>query len=262
MKARPAQQKNAPRGSGTGSRLALSIIIPALNEESHLGLLLHDLRGLGVAHRVVVVDGGSRDATTRVANQQGAEVLISSRGRGTQLAAGATLADTPWLLFLHADARLGHAALAEVARAITSHGSADAPNALAPAYVFRFGIGVRGIKYRLIERAVHLRTRFFSLPYGDQGLLVRRAEYDAAGGYPSWPLMEDVAIMKALRRLTTIEELRASIQVSARRWQEDGVVRRTWRNWSIMAAYLRGTPPDELAKRYLPSAPPRSSVER
>ena len=239
------------RGGGRIGPL-LSVVIPALDEERSIGALLGDLQMLDVPHEVIVVDGGSSDDTLRVAEAHDARALRSARGRGTQLAAGARAARAPTLCFLHADARLHEPArreLAAMARAGTTG-----------AFAFRFRIDARGWRYRFIELGAHLRVRLFGLPYGDQGLVVSRAEYDAAGGYPELPLMEDVAIVDRLRRITHVRALRASLPVSARRWERDGPLTRMLRNWRIMIAYRLGASGHQLADRYQPHAdtPPAS----
>lgn len=249
--ARPGLSSPAPR---------LSVVIPAVNEADALPRLLDDLAGLaGDDVEVLVVDGGSRDATARVAVERGARVLTGARGRGPQLRAGAAAARAPLLCFLHADARLDRDALAVLA------GLARAPRgpARAAAWAFRLRIDAPGFSYRLIEWGANQRAARFGLPYGDQGLVVTRAAYDAAGGYPAVPLMEDVALVRALGRALgrrgRVRLLAASVRVSARRWAHDGVWRRSAGNLLLLARYLAGTPPERLAAAYerrRPPAPP------
>lgn len=223
---------------------ALSVVIPTLNEERSIATLLGDLRALAVRHEVIVVDGGSSDATVTVAAAAGARLIQSRRGRGVQLGAGARAAAAPVLCFLHADVRLG----ADARRELAEIASLNAEGA----YAFRFGIDARGWRYRFIEFGARLRTRLFTLPYGDQGLIVSRALYDAAGGYADLPLMEDVALVDALRRLTPIRSLRATLPVSPRRWEQEGPLTRMLRNWRLMLAYRLGVSPHRLAARYRP----------
>ena len=230
------------------SAVPVSIIVPTLNEERSIDRLLDDVSLLGVPHEVIVVDGGSTDDTVAVATGRGARVLRAPRGRGAQLAAGARAASAPVLCFLHADVRLGADArreLAELARARP-----------AGAFAFRFRIDAPGWRYRLIELGARLRTRIFRLPYGDQGLVVSRADYEAAGGYRDLPLMEDVALADALRRVTTVRSLRSELPVSARRWEREGAFTRTLRNWRIVVAYRLGASPQQLASLYRPERAP------
>jgi len=224
--------------------------VPALNEAASLPGLLADLRGLVPVPEVIVVDGGSSDATCSVARELGARVLPAPRGRGSQLRIGAAAANAPLLCFLHADVRLDPPALREIERLAESRP--------AGAYAFRLAIDRAGLAYRIVEWGANVRSGWGGLPYGDQGLLIRREDYDAAGGYPPVPLMEDVALVRALRRTTRIRMLPAVVRVSARRWERDGVIQGTWANWRLLLAYLRGVPPERLALCYRPSgdAPP------
>jgi rSAM/selenodomain-associated transferase 2 len=223
----------------------ISIVVPTLDEVESIAGLLEDLRGLAVPHEVLVADGGSTDATCTVARERGARVLAAPRGRGAQLRAGAAATTAPLLCFLHADVRLSAAALREIER-LAERGSAGA-------YAFRLAIDRTGPAYRLVEWGANLRSAWGRLPYGDQGLLVQRADYDAAGGFPAVPLMEDVAFVRALQQVTRVRLLPVAIRVSARRWEQEGLLRRTWANWLLLGAYLLGTPPERLAHRYRPS---------
>jgi rSAM/selenodomain-associated transferase 2 len=223
---------------------AVSVIVPTVNEERSITGLLGDLRELEVPHEVIVVDGGSTDDTVAVAARHGARVLRARRGRGAQLAAGARAASAPILCFLHGDVRLHADARRELAQLARSRP--------AGAFAFRFRIDAPGWRYRLIELGARLRMRIFRLPYGDQGLVVSRADYEAAGGYPDLPLMEDVALADALRHVTSVRALRSELPVSARRWEREGAFTRTLRNWRIMVAYRLGASPHRLASRYRP----------
>lgn len=224
--------------------LLLSIVIPTLDEASSVEGLLADLGALTVPSEVIVADGGSSDDTVERCRSAGAVVVRAAPGRGTQLAAGARVARAPLLFFVHADVRLARKAretLEEIA-------VARPPCAMA----FRLRIDGEGLRYRLIEAGVNLRSRLCHLPYGDQGLLVRRRDYLRAGGYPSIAVFEDVTLIRSLRHVTRIHLLEAALDVSARRWREDGLVRRTARNWILLARFLSGASPDTLAQHYPP----------
>jgi rSAM/selenodomain-associated transferase 2 len=230
-------------------RPPLSIVVPALNEAQGLPTLLSTLAG-GVAlpYEVVVADGGSTDGTPDAARAAGARTIAAARGRGRQLGAGAAEAMGEVLWFLHADARPDERLMREVADLAAGHASGTP---LRAAHSARLVIDAPGAAYRLVETGANLRSRLASLPYGDQGLLVSRAHYDAVGGHPAWPLMEDVALVRALRRGgVPVRLLGGTITVSARRWQRDGVLRRTLGNWGLLARYLAGASPEELAREY------------
>jgi len=230
--------------AGEPRRPLLSVIIPTLDEEATIGGVLSDLASLTISREVLVADGGSTDGTRDAARAAGARVVTTERGRGVQLRTGAALARAPMLLFLHADVRLDRNALALLDKA-----------ALVPppwAMTFRLRIDANGFSYRFIEWGANIRTRWAKLPYGDQGLLVRREDYIRAGGYPELPLMEDVVLVRALKQITPVHVLDAAVTVSARRFHRDGPLRRMLRNWILLSRFLAGTPADRLAARYAP----------
>lgn len=227
----------------SGAAVRLSVVIPTLGEERDLPALLGDLARLSVAHEVIVADGGSADGTALVAAAHGARVVSSERGRGRQLAEGARAAAGEVLFFVHADARLGSGALAALAR--VAEQGAPAPAA------FRLRITAPGAALRLVEFGANTRARLARLPYGDQGLIISRRDYDAVGGYRPLSLMEDVAMSLAFARRGGVCILPESIDASPRRWERDGVLRRTVRNWTLLAAYLSGADPERLARFYM-----------
>jgi rSAM/selenodomain-associated transferase 2 len=227
---------------------ALSIVIPTLDEAARLGALVQDLRRVLAADapwsaELVVADGGSTDATRESAASLGARVVDARRGRGSQLRAGAAAARGEWLLFLHGDVRLSPLVDAVLAQAIGTRYARTA-------WWFPLRIDAPGWPYRVVEWGANARSRLAGLPYGDQGLLVHRALYDAAGGYDDVPLMEDVLLVRRLARRGRLRPLPIPITVSARRWERDGVLRRTLHNWAILGRWLLGASPESLAKRY------------
>jgi uncharacterized protein len=228
----------------------LSIVIPTLNEERSLAALLEDLALLRVPHEVIVADGGSTDGTRAVAERLAARVVSSRTGRGLQLAAGARVARGELLCFLHADVRLADQTRMALEQEARAHRRRVRPQGAA---TFRLAIDAPGTAFRVIECGANLRTRFFGLSYGDQGLVVERKEYHAVGGYRDLPVMEDVALVCALCRRSRLRLLGAELHVSARRWQREGVWKRTLRNWLLIAAYLVGISPRSLARWYRPS---------
>lgn len=234
------------RPSVTAPRL--SVIVPALDESASLGALLGDLALVRIPHEVIVVDGGSADDTIAVAERCGASVVHAKRGRGSQLRAGAGVSRGALLCFLHADTRLpAEARDALEAFAMRQSGSVAA-------WSFRLRIDGRRWGYRLVEWSVNARSLLFSLPYGDQGLLIGRELYDRVGGFADVPLMEDVLIARALRSVGGIRLLRAAIVVSPRRWEREGIARRSVRNLWLLARFLAGASPAVLARTYRPES--------
>ncbi|HEY9554026.1 TIGR04283 family arsenosugar biosynthesis glycosyltransferase [Allosphingosinicella sp.] len=217
----------------------LSIVIPTLNADDHLPACLDAVRG---DNEIVVVDGGSADASAVVAEAAGARVVRTARGRGTQLRAGAETARGDWLLFLHADTRLGAGWRETAAMYMASRPGAPA--------CFRFRLDDDAWQARIIERGVAARARLLGLPYGDQGLLVSRERYEAAGGYRDLPLMEDVDLVRRLRRVRVLD---ADAITSAARWRRDGWFRRSARNAVCLGLYRAGVPVHRIARVYSPS---------
>ena len=216
----------------------ISVVVPALDEEDTIAAALASVRE--EADEVIVADGGSRDRTREQARQAGATVLEAPRGRGAQLQHGAAAARGDWLVFLHADTRLDPG---------WSRALAAVPTA-SPGGAFRFAIDSPGRGYRAIEWGTRQRCRFFRLPYGDQALFARRTAYDAIGGFRPLPLMEDVDLVRRLRRLGPLSLLDCRALTSARRWEETGPLRRTLTNWSVLTLYALGVSPQRLAGLY------------
>jgi rSAM/selenodomain-associated transferase 2 len=232
----------------------LDIVIPALDAAPHLAATLASLapgRARGLVREIMVVDGGSADGTRAIAAAAGAQVLASAAGRGRQLRAGGAAAQAPWLLFLHADTRLGAGWAEKVAGFIGT-----APARGEAAAVFRLRLDDTAIGARALERMVIWRTRALGLPYGDQGLLISRALYRKVGGFAELPLMEDVDLVRRLgrRRLTL---LRGEATTSAERYRKAGYLARSLMNLAILLLYHCGVPPERLARLY-GSSPARS----
>lgn len=220
----------------------ISIVIPTLNEEAHLGGLLGLINPDDDSVEVIVSDGGSRDGTVELAGRMGARVVTGARGRGPQLNAGARIARGQIIFFLHADAMPP----AEFTRMIPDH-ARDGTIAL---LAFRLAIAAPGLPFRLIERAANFRSRVFSMPYGDQGFFMRREVFEKLGGFGNFPIMEDVDFVRRARRLGKIKIIPANLRVSARRWIREGWIRSTARNMSLLALYTLGIPPHRLSRLY------------
>jgi hypothetical protein len=151
-----------------------------------------------------------------------------------------------WLCFLHADVRVPPAARQALERALS--------NERLEAAVWGFRIDASGFWPRFMELGNRIRDRVAGLPYGDQGLLVRRRLFDEVGGFANVPIMEDVAMVRALRRRTRLVRLGAPLVVSPRRWRREGPYRTWVRNLLLLTAYLAGARPDRLARWYRPEA--------
>ncbi len=229
----------------------LVTIIPALNAAASLSPVLERLSEAerrGFSAGLVLADGGSSDATADIARRAGARVVTGATGRGAQLAAGADAAarlaaPDDWYLFLHADTRL-EPGWAGVVQAFMS----AEKNERRAAY-FRFALDDASHRARRLERAVAWRCRAFALPYGDQGLLIRRDAYEAMGGFKPWPLFEDVDLVRRLGR-KRLAALPMRAVTSAERFRREGYGKRSAKNLVLLARYFLGDSPHRLAKAY------------
>jgi rSAM/selenodomain-associated transferase 2 len=221
----------------------VSVVIPTLDDAAELPATLAALGGARLIGEIIVADGGSADDTVGVAHAAGARTLVAARGRGTQLAAGATAASGDWLLFLHADCRLAPGWQQVVETFIM------APGAVGRAGYFAFALDDWSPAARRLEHIVAWRCRAFALPYGDQGLLIARALYDRVGGFRAMPLMEDVDLVRRLGR-RRLAPLGAPLYASARRYRRDGYVGRMLRNMLCLSLYFMRVPPRRIARLY------------
>ena len=219
----------------------ISVIVPALDEESVLADTLSAARQDGVTE-IVVVDGGSRDRTVAVARALADRVLEAPRGRARQMNAGAAVTHGDVLLFLHADTRLPPDYPTVIAHALT--------DAAVVGGRFDVRLDATGIPYRVIERLIGWRSRLTRVATGDQAIFVRRTVFERLGGYPDLPLMEDIALNRMLRQAGRVACLRATVITSARRWHRRGVVRTVLLMWALRAAYYAGVSPERLARVY------------
>jgi rSAM/selenodomain-associated transferase 2 len=219
----------------------ITVIIPALDEEAALPRTLSRLADCGFANPIVV-DGGSRDRTVALAREMGARVLHSPSGRAKQMNFGATGAEGDVLFFVHADSLPALDARRLIAAAL------DRPGAVGGA--FRLKIESRHPLLRVIALLANLRTVFFKLPYGDQGLFVRKDIFDRIGGYADLPLMEDVDLVRRLRAVGRLLPVPAPMTTSARRWERRGVLRTSCANLRRLFRYFRGVSVVDLARQY------------
>lgn len=220
--------------------MTVSIIIPTLNEEGCLADTLALLRSLR-PHQVIVVDGGSTDATCKVAAAADA-LLHAPRGRAVQMNLGAAHATGDVLLFLHADCALENGSLAEAVCWLRK------PEVVAGC--FRMRVRAPGFWYRALDLCASARVQLTGLAYGDQGLFLLRNRFRDLGGFPPLPFMEDLYFSRELRRHGRVIVARRHIFVSPRRWKQTGIVRQTLRNWTLTALAGVGMPPQRLARFY------------
>ena len=224
--------------------LTISIVIPVLNDHESLARILHTLREASeMPDEIIVVEGGQDQTCSNLAAKYHCIYLQTRPGRGYQLHAGADAAKSDVIWFLHADSQPPSAAVTLIRQEI-------AGGAIGGYFRFRFAGQPTWYK-RLLASLVNLRTRI-GVPYGDQGIFVRKSDYAATGGFPDSPLFEEVTVIKTARRMGRFVEIPIPIGVSPRRWERDGWFRRTIENRLLAAGYMLGMSPQTLARRYRP----------
>ena len=219
----------------------ISVIIPVLNEEKSIAATLRTLLALQ-PHEITVVDGGSYDRSREICQQFGVQMLSSESGRARQMNYGARHATGNILLFLHADTQLPASAFEDIAAALSD----------ARCLGGRFDVELEGSHWmlKIIGALINYRSRATGIGTGDQAIFVRREVFQRIGGYPDIPLMEDIALCRALKRLGRVACLRSRVVTSARRWESDGVWLTIGRMWTLKFLYLAGVAPARLKKFY------------
>ncbi len=224
---------------------SISIIIPVLNESARINGLIAHLRAVdaGGSCEIIVVDGDPHQGTLLEISDSSVLKVKSDKGRARQMNEGARAAAGDILLFLHADTELPQEALSLITKAL-SHGRFVAG---------AFDLGIKSTRpaFRLIETMASLRSRLTRVPFGDQAVFIGSDYFREIGGYSDTPLMEDVEIMRRIRkRGDKICIIPRKVLTSARRWEREGILRCTLRNWLLQLLYYLGVAPSMLAKWY------------
>lgn len=221
----------------------LSVIIPTLNEAAGIDRTLRAVQALRTwGHEIIVVDGGSLDATVDVAAPLADKIIRAAHGRARQMNAGAAIAHGDILVFLHADTRLPGDADRAIAKALRKKQRQWG----------RFDIRLSGRHplLRVVERAMNLRSRLTGISTGDQAIFVRRCVFEQVGGFADIPLMEDIALSRVLRRLSRPVRINKKAITSSRRWEQQGIVRTIVKMWVLRLRYFLGADPAMLARHY------------
>lgn len=238
-----AQDRVTPDPAATLSSVA--VILPVRNEAAILETALAELLTQHDPLEVIVVDGGSRDATRAIAggfsSRYPVRILDAPAGRAAQMNAGAAMASADILLFLHADTRLPPGALRAVRAAVR-----------AGCIWGRFDVRLDypSYAYRVIEWFMNWRSALTGVATGDQAIFVRRDVFESLGGYAPIALMEDIELSRRLKRSGAPARLRDRVTVSVRRWERHGIVRTVLRMWALRALYWLGVSPARLARWY------------
>jgi rSAM/selenodomain-associated transferase 2 len=220
--------------------VAVSVVIPTLNEEDRIGATIDAARAAGAAE-IVVADGGSTDRTVAVAQGHGARVINVPGTRAAQLNGGAAMAAHDAVIFLHADTHLPPSAASAVERAI--HDGARFGG-------FRLTFLEPGLRLRWVAFMINARTQFTRAPWGDQAQFVARGPFLADGGYRDLPIMEDYELARRMKRAGGTSLLPLTVRTSGRRFLQKGVLRSSALNWLIIVSYHLGVSPQRLAQWY------------
>ncbi len=223
--------------------MTLSIIIPVLNEAGRIAvalMALQPLRERGV--EILVVDGGSTDGTADIAARGADHVVTAQRGRASQQNAGAQQARGEIFLFLHSDTQLPLDADGLIAHALRNKAMQWGR--------FDVRFDTDSTMLRVVATMMNARSRLTGIATGDQCIFVRRTAFEAVGGFPALPLMEDIALSALLKRQSAPQCLRSKVTTSARRWQKHGVWRTIFLMWGLRLAYTLGVSPARLARWY------------
>lgn len=223
----------------------ISVIIPVLNEGRGINDLIAHLRSQAAldAVEIIVVDGDPAGSTLKAISHPGIITAVAETGRGSQMNCGAIRATGDILLFLHADTFLPLNAFASIRKCMEKAGHVGG--------AFDLGIDTEQLIFRVTERYVAWRTRLMRIPFGDQAIFILREYFERIGGYRHIPIMEDVDLMRRIRqRGDAICVIPEKVRTSPRRWEKDGVVFGTLRNWALQALYCCGVSPNRLARFY------------
>lgn len=217
----------------------LSVIIPTLSEEATIRGAVRGAFAAG-ADQVIVSDGGSRDRTVELATAAGARIVTGSAGRGPQLNAGVEHASGDALLFLHADARLASGSGAAVLEALAD------PGTVGGNFRVRFGDTLHS---RFLASFYHV-IRQLTICYGDSAIFCHRGAFERVGGFPPYPIMEDITFVRRLRRLGRFAYLDGPVHASPRRWEHGGIAQ-AWASWTVIQSlYELRVPPERLGALY------------
>ncbi|MEW6600318.1 MAG: TIGR04283 family arsenosugar biosynthesis glycosyltransferase [Nitrospirota bacterium] len=219
----------------------ISIIIMTLNEEELVGGLLLSLRNIDNTE-IIVSDGGSIDRTCRVASRYTDKIIRGEKGRGRQLNAGAALATGDILWFLHVDSTPPDNFKEHILNTL------ETPGVAGGAFTLAIDSDLNSLKF--ISRVVELRSMISGIPYGDQGIFVKRDIFEKIHGFKNIPLMEDIEFGRRLKKEGKIAIIKPKIITHARAWERYGVLRTTLRNWLYVTLFFMGYSPYRLYERY------------
>jgi rSAM/selenodomain-associated transferase 2 len=224
---------------------SFSIIIPVLHESSIINRAVEHIRQIGAGFKVeiIVVDGDKEGGTINSIKHNDVVKIVSPRGRGTQMNKGAAASKGDVLLFLHTDTELPEEAFAGLSSVLNNRDYSGG--------AFDLGIESERRIFRLIEKLVFFRTRATQIPYGDQAIFIRRECFEALKGFKDITIMEDVEFMRRLKKSGhKISIIPQKVKTASRRWEREGILYCTLRNWALISLYSIGVKPEKLVKFY------------
>ena len=224
---------------------SFSIVIPVFHEASLIDHAINHVKKIsaGFESEIIVVDGDPKGSTLECVEHPNIVKIVSGKGRGRQMNKGATSAKGDILLFLHADTELPDEALTSIASVIDHKEYSGG--------AFDLGIKSGQRIFRLIEKAVSIRTRLTSLPYGDQAIFIRRKCFEALNGFREIPIMEDIEFMRRMKKSgNKIVIIPKKVNTSPRRWENEGILCCTLRNWALISLYSLGVEPEKIVRFY------------
>ena len=224
---------------------SFSIVIPVFHESSLINHAINHVLGIsaGFESEIIVVDGDPGGSTLECIDHPNIVKIVSGKGRGRQMNKGASYSKGEVLLFLHTDTELPDEALSIIA-SVMDHKEYSGG-------AFNLGIKSGRWIFRLIEKLVFVRTRLTSVPYGDQAMFIRRECFEALNGFREIPIMEDIEFMRRMKKAgSRIFVVPQKVNTSPRRWEKEGVLYCTLRNWALIGLYLLGVKPEKLVRFY------------
>jgi rSAM/selenodomain-associated transferase 2 len=225
--------------------MKFSIIIPVLHEAENINHLIEHVHsiGEGTDYEIIVVDGSPTHDTISALKDDRTISITSDVGRARQMNRGAETARGDVLIFLHADTKLPHEALAKISGALLDNTCVGG--------AFSLGMDTERKCLKFIAWTANVRVWFTRVPFGDHAIFLRREYFQKIGGYKDIPLMEDVELMQRIRKFSgKIKILKEKVKTSPRKWEKGGVFRTTCRNQLIRKLYRLGVSPDTLHRIY------------
>lgn len=221
----------------------ISIIVPILNEEKFISKFLEQFDNFPKEIEIILIDGGSSDLTVELVSQSKFPIKISpKKGRAVQMNFGASLAKSQNLLFLHSDVKI---ALSQVEKAISL---LEKDKVFAGAFGILIDSDSKALK--TISQTANQRSKFSGIAYGDQGLFLKKENFKKIGGFPEVPLGEDIKISQEIKKMDKITFLDDCLKISPRRWQKEGILFVTLRNWFLATLLICGVNPQKIVKLY------------